>query len=170
MSRHHIAPSPRPFVKNHGFTLLETVIATGILVTALAGLAQLVILATHLTRQANTAGAALIAAQDKLEVLASLRFDYDEAAIAVTSPSLEASPASSLDEDLVPYVDWIDPSGDASANPVDAVFARRWRVTSLNDDVPDAVAVEVCVFRMPAVDVAAAAADACLATVRTRQP
>jgi prepilin-type N-terminal cleavage/methylation domain-containing protein len=40
-----------------GFTLFETLVATGILVTALAGIAQLFILSTHLTRQSNTSGA-----------------------------------------------------------------------------------------------------------------
>jgi type II secretory pathway pseudopilin PulG len=52
-----------------GFTLFETIVATGILVTALAGVAQLFVLGTHLTRQAGASGRALVAAQDKLESL-----------------------------------------------------------------------------------------------------
>ena len=153
-----------------GFTLFETLIATGILVTALAGVAQLFVLSSHLTRQANTAGAALAAAQDKLEALAGLPFDYDAAGAPVTDPAMAVSPPSSLDEDTVPFIDWVNASGEASATADDAVFARRWQVTSIADDVPDSVAVEVCVFRMPADDVTAAGAEACLSTVRTRQP
>lgn len=152
-----------------GFTLFETLIATGILVTVLAGVAQLFILSSHLTQQANIAGAALSAAQEKLEVLGGLSFDYDPTGLPITDPSLEVSPASSLDQDLDPYVDWIDASGEAGNSPDDGVFARRWRVTSIAGDAPEAVTIEVCVFRMPAAS-SARAADACLSTVRTRQP
>lgn len=52
-----------------GFTLFETLVATGLLVTALAGLAQLLVLGTHLTRQAIASGGALVAAQDRIETL-----------------------------------------------------------------------------------------------------
>src|SRR5689334_19652684 len=153
-----------------GFTLFETLIATGILVTALAGVAQLFVLSTHLTRQANTAGAALVAAQEKLEILSGLSFDYDAAGVAITNPSLDVSPPSSLDRDVAPYVDWIDAAGESSATNEHSVFVRRWRVSSISSDAPDAVTVEVCVFRMPAENVDARGADACLSTVRTRQP
>lgn len=151
-----------------GFTLLETLVATGILVTALAGVAQLFILGTHLTRQANASGAALVAAQGKLEVLGGLSFNYAADGSAITDPSLEASPASSLDEDADGFVDWLNTSGEASDSPDEAVFARRWRVSSIGDQ-PDSIAVEVCVFRMPA-NIDARGADACLSTIRTRQP
>jgi type II secretory pathway pseudopilin PulG len=151
-----------------GFTLFETLVATGILVTALAGVAQLFILGTHLTRQANASGAALVAAQDKLEVLGGAAFYYDAEGAAVTVASLDISPASSLDEDTESFVDGLDTSAEASESPDDAVFARRWRVSSIGDE-PDSIAIEVCVFRMPA-NTNARGADACLSTVRTRQP
>jgi type II secretory pathway pseudopilin PulG len=153
-----------------GFTLFETLIATGILITALAGVAQLFILTTHLMRRANTSGAALAAAQDKLETLVGLPFEYDAAGAPVTDPALVTSPPSSLDQDTPPFVDWIDAAGDASAIADGAVFVRRWRVTPIAHEVPDAVAVEVCVLRAPADDVALSGAEACLSTVRTRQP
>ena len=60
-----------------GFTLFETLIATGILVTAFAGVAQLFVLGTQLTRQSVRSGAALVGAQDKLESLRGARFAYD---------------------------------------------------------------------------------------------
>lgn len=153
-----------------GFTLVETLVATGILVTALAGIAQLFILSTHLTRQANTAGAALVAAQDKLETLIAAPFDYDSTGGVVTDAGLELSPPSSLDEDIDPFVDWIDASGAPSDTADDSVFVRRWRVSAMSSGAPDSVGVEVCVFRMPADGVTARAADACLSTIRTRQP
>jgi len=147
-----------------GFTLFETIVATGILVTALAGVAQLFVLGSHLTRQAGASGIALVAAQDKLESLRGQAFTYDPSGIAVTAAALEPSPESSLSEDIDPYVDWLDSNGELTDSADDAVLVRRWRVTSLGLTTPDAIAIEVCVS--PAVG----GADACLSTIRTRQP
>jgi type II secretory pathway pseudopilin PulG len=150
-----------------GFTLLETLVATGILVTALAGVAQLFVLGSHLTRQAGESGLALVAAQDKLESLRGHAFTYDPSGTEVTDAALAPSPASSLAEDLDPYVDWLDADGEVIDSPDEAVLSRRWRITSLGLTTPDAIAIEVCVFPLGA---AARGADACLSTIRTRQP
>jgi type II secretory pathway pseudopilin PulG len=152
-----------------GFTLLETLIATGILVTALAGLAQLFVLSTHLTRNANAAGAALLAAQDKLENLRGLVFSYDHGD-AVTAPAVQPSPPNSLNDDVAPYVDWLDAAGVTQDAAGGATLVRRWRVSRVGVAIPDAITIEVCVFRMPASERGFAGADACLSTVRTRQP
>ena len=148
-----------------GFTLLETLVATGILVTTLAGVAQLFVLGSHLTRQAGASGAALIAAQDRLELLRGQAFTYDSNGLIVTDPALEPSPESSLAEDVNPYVDWLDADGEPTGNADDAVLSRRWRITSLGATTPDAIAIEVCVVRF-----GANGADTCLSTIRTRQP
>ena len=152
-----------------GFTLLETVVATAILLTALAGIAQLFVLGTHLTRQASTSGIAVIAAQDKLEELRGLTFAYDAAGTPVTATELSPSPSSSLDHDLDATVDWIDTAGQALDRADDAALVRRWRISTIGAAPPDAIAIEVCVFKAPA-GADHRAADACLATVRTRQP
>jgi len=152
-----------------GFTLFETLVATSILVTALAGVAQLFLLGTHLTRQAGASGMALVAAQDKLESLRGQAFTYDADGLTVTAPALRPSPLAALGEDIEPYVDWLDVDGTRRESADDAVLIRRWRVSSLGATTPDAIAIEVCVFRMPgAAD--PKSADACLATIRTRQP
>jgi type II secretory pathway pseudopilin PulG len=148
-----------------GFTLFETLVATGILVTTLAGVAQLFVLGTQLTRQAGASGMALIAAQDRLELLRALAFTYDPSGLTVTAAALEPSPSSSLDYDIDPYADWLDADGEVTDNVDDAVISRRWRIASLGPTTPDAIAIEVCVFRT-----GTAGADACLSTIRTRQP
>lgn len=157
------------FSSTRGFTLFETLVATSILVTALAGVAQLFILGTHLARQASASGMALVAAQDKLESLRGQAFTYDVDGVIVTAPALQPSPPDALGEDIERYVDWLDVDGTRRESADDAALVRRWRVSSLGATTPDAIAIEVCVFRMPgAAD--PRAADACLSTIRTRQP
>jgi type II secretory pathway pseudopilin PulG len=152
-----------------GFTLFETLVATSILVTVLAGVAQLFLLGTHLTRQAGASGMALVAAQDKLESLRGQAFTYDADGLTVTAPALQPSPPLTLGEDIEPYVDWLDVDGAPRESADDAVMIRRWRVSPLGATTPDAIAIEVCVFRMPGT-ADPRGADACLSTIRTRQP
>jgi len=155
---------------SRGFTLIETIVATGVLITALAGVAQLFILGAQLTRHANASGQALIAAQDKLESLRALPFGYDADGNDDTDPTLEPSLSSSLSENVPPHVDWIDPSGTRLADPTGAAFIRRWRIDTLDDATPKAITIEVCVFRASAGSADVGAAEACLSTIRTRQP
>ena len=151
-----------------GFTLVETLVATGILITALAGIAQLFVLGAQLTRQAGASAAALRAAEDKLESLRSQALTYDEGGTPVTSVALAPAPANSLSENIAPYFDWVDRDGQEQADAGGAVWLRRWRVTVLDAGQPDAIALEVCVFRNANRD--QRQADACLSTIRTRQP
>lgn len=153
-----------------GFTLIETLIAAGLIVTAVAGLAQLFTLSVRFTRDAGQFGVALVAAQDKLEWLRSLAFGYDAAGVAVTDPVLDASPPGTLDADIDGHVDWLDDLGTARGIADGAAFVRRWRVSAIAADEPEAIAIDVCVFRLPGRNAQPAHADACLATIRVRQP
>lgn len=162
-----------PNSSHDGFTLIETVVATGILVTALAGLAQLLALSVRSTRDAGSQSAALIAAQDKVEALRALAFSYDAAGSPVTAPEFNIRDSGSLDEDTPGAVDDVDANGAIVADEDEgpgAVFTRRWRISPLDAFVPDAIVIEVCVFHAPADGMAPAVAAACLATVRARQP
>lgn len=158
-----------PETSHDGFTLLETLIATGILVTAMAGIIQLVVFSVRSTRDGGLHGAALTAAQDKLEHLRSLPFGYDQGGVPITGQELAPSPSQSLTEDTDGFVDVIDGEGAASS-VVGGVFTRRWRITLIDQLAPEALAIEVCVFRSPADGLTPVSADACLATVRARQP
>ena len=155
---------------SRGFTLIETIVATGVLVTALAGIAQLLILGAQLTRQATTSGQALIAAQDKLESLRGLPFGFDADGNKLTAPALQPSSYSTLSEDTPPYVDWVDSSGAPQPDPGGAAFVRRWRIDTLGEALPDAITIEVCVYRPSSGAADIRAAEACLSTIRTRQP
>ena len=156
-----------------GFTLIETVVATGILVTALAGIAQLLALSVRSTRDAGSQSAALIAAQDKVEALRALAFTYDAAGAPVTAPALAVRNSLSLAAAPAEAVDFVDAHGAIVSDEDEgngAVFTRRWRITSLDAFVPDAIVIEVCVFHSPADGLGPVASEACLATVRARQP
>jgi len=146
-----------------GFTLIETLVAAGILITALAGIGQLLVLSVQWSRQSGNANTALIAAQGKLEELRAAAFGYDPGGAQLADPAVQPSPASTLQADQAPYVDWLDPSGAQVGGPTQAAWVRRWRVTPASSGVVDAIAIEVCVFRMRATE-----AEACLATIRTR--
>ena len=154
---------------HRGFTLVETLIATGVLVTAIAGLAQLFAWSVRFTRDSGQFGAALVTAQDKLESLRSLAFTYDAAGNAIIDPRLHESPATSLGENTDRYHDWIDESGRVVAAAA-ATRVRRWRITDIAADDPAAVAIEVCVFDAPSRDREPIDADACVSTIRVRQP
>jgi type II secretory pathway pseudopilin PulG len=147
-----------------GFSLIETVVALGILITALTGVAQLLVLSAQWSRSAAGANGALLAAQQKLEELRGAEFGYDESGQAIGDPALDVSPETTLDEDLDPYVDWLDAAGDPVDDPDEAVLTRRWRIAALGTGTPDAVVIEVCVLHPPATRI-----EACLSLVRTRQ-
>jgi type II secretory pathway pseudopilin PulG len=153
-----------------GFTLVETLVATGIIVTAIAGLTQLFALGLRFTRESGEFGVALVAAQDKLESLRALRFTYNELGQAVSDPRLFESPSSALRENIAGYFDWLDAAGIAAA-PGAASYLRRWRITAVDTDDPASIAIEVCVFDARLPDATNPLhADACLATARVRQP
>jgi type II secretory pathway pseudopilin PulG len=152
-----------------GFSLLETLIATGLIVTAVAGLAQLFALSVRFTRDAGQFGVALVAAQDKLESLRSLAFSYDEDGEPLTHPALRPSPVGTLAADVGGQVDWLDEGGRVLDAAGGAAFVRRWRVSDITVDAPDAIVIDVCVYRVPGVNAAPEHADACLATIRVRQ-
>lgn len=161
MLHHHTA---------RGFTLVETLVAAGLLITAVAGLAQLFALSVHWTRDAAESGSALIFAQDKLERLRALGFGYGAGGEPLTDAHLNLSPPNTLSENVAGFVDWLDGSGAVLADQAGAEFARRWRVTALELADPAAIAIEVCVFRARVASRPVDAADVCLATARVRQP
>ena len=153
-----------------GFTLVETLIATGLLITAMAGLAQLLALSVRFTRESAQFGVALVGAQDKLESLRALPFGYGADGEPATDPRLTPSPAIALVEDLDGSVDWLDASGGVTAARDVAEYVRRWRVMAIATDDPEAIVIDVCVFNVRSNTHDVNTAEACLATARVRQP
>jgi type II secretory pathway pseudopilin PulG len=155
-----------------GFTLIETVIATGLFVTLVAGLAELFVLTARFTGNSNRRGQAVMAAQAKIEDLRARHFGYDAEGNPITDPVLAPSPPDTLHGDVTGYYEALDsdaeviPAGDAPTG----TFARRWAIAPLDAITPDALVIEVCVFRQPATGVPLTAAEVCVSTIRSRQP
>jgi hypothetical protein len=96
--------------RDAGFTLVEALVGLAFVSVLTAGLANLVVVATGLTRDARDDTSATILAIQKIEQL--------RAAIA-TGMTVEPSPWNVLDEDVSGFSDQI------------ASYVRRWRVGPL---------------------------------------
>ena len=106
----------RPSFKGQeGFTLIEAVVATGILIVGLVAISNLMFVAISSNSIANWQTGSTFLASQKLEELRATRFD---------APTLLDSPADSLDVDAAGYFedDTVDGLG---------VFHTRWRVQTV---------------------------------------
>lgn len=160
-------PTLRP---SSGFTLIESLIAMAILVTAFAGLAQVILHAGKTASDDWRRQVASTAAQSKLEWLRSRRLAFDANGTEVTDEALKDSPAGALERDVDGYHEVLDDTG-APGEPATghaAAFVRRWSVVSSRSAI-STVAIEVCVFLWPARD-GRESAEPCVGTIRARQP
>ena len=139
-----------------GFTLIEVLIATALLVAMAAGVAQLLGLAVAAGRTSRFQTSTAILAAARLEQLRSLHWSYEpgpgstvtprsdrSANASVDPPSdggpgLAPSPPGTLSANVPPYVDYLDLQGrwvgNGSSPPPQAVFIRRWSIAPLPQD------------------------------------
>jgi type II secretory pathway pseudopilin PulG len=162
MSRHRVR-------EDDGFSIVETVIAAGILITMLASLAQLIGWSLHRADDVGARLRALVAAQDKIEQLRAAALTMDLNGTPVTDAALTASPTGSLDRDIGGFADALDASNQVVTGK-GAVVLRRWSVIPLDTGTVTTFAITVCAFRAPAIAVDRRGADACISTARVRQP
>jgi type II secretory pathway pseudopilin PulG len=148
-----------------GFSIVEALIATGMLAGAVLSLAQVFAAATASNAAAARATQASVLAARKLEELRTLSWVFDEAG-AVRSElttdttrtpessaggtGLTPSPASALDEDTAGYVDYIDRFGaklvPGDHPPPGALFTRRWSIRPLPADPGHTLVIQVRVI------------------------
>jgi hypothetical protein len=156
--------------QERGTTLLEAVVAVGLLVSIVAGTASLVLLARRLGAQAETAMAATTIAAARLEALRAVPWEYDLAGGAPEAAALAVAPAEALDRNVPGFWDGLDDAGRLLGVPgsAAAAFVRRWAVWAVPVSRGEVAALHVCVFAWPARE--GAPPLVCLASVRARQP
>jgi Tfp pilus assembly protein PilV len=98
-----------------GTSLVEALVATVVFTVGVTALVPLLFGSSHAVRAARDNGMATWLAWQKLEELRGL-----------AGADLGSSPAASLDEDALGYVDYLDQSGNAA--PAPGVYVRRWTI------------------------------------------
>jgi prepilin-type N-terminal cleavage/methylation domain-containing protein len=119
-----------------GFSLLEVLVAIGLIAGALSALAQLLAISVHANIGAETATTAVILAAQKMEQLRG------EATAVVVGGSLQADTAG--------FVDFLDAGGRPVAGAGDAgvSFVRRWAIEPAPFDAAQSRVLRVRVFRV----------------------
>ena len=137
-------------MRDNGFSLLEAIVASAILIAGILSLAQLVAASSRATAASGVRSLAAVLVVDKMEQLRALRWTVDDAGAPVSDPQLATSPADALERDVPGYVD--APAG----------WTRRWSVQPLPSDPLDTIVLQIRV-------VGTGGAEARMATVRTRR-
>jgi type II secretory pathway pseudopilin PulG len=149
-----------------GFSLVETLVATGLLAGAVACLGQMFAMSMAENTSARTGTFAAVLAEQKMEQLRGLTWGFDIIGLPLTDtssnvalpiqsatggPGLSPSPSNSLRSNVDGYVDYVDQFGriigGGTAVPVQAIYIRRWSVEPLPTNPNNTVILQVLVTR-----------------------
>ncbi len=120
--------------RSHGFSLIETLVATTVLTVGVLGLAQLIVAAATANHAARATTTATILARSKMEELRAAPWD-----------TLANSPPDALRIDTPGFVDYLDAEGSSLAGRAGAAFVRRWSIEPLASDAANGVVLQVLV-------------------------
>lgn len=138
-------------------TLVEVLVAMGLVGVAATGLAELVALSTGVSHEARVATAASMAAEAKLAELRALPWGDATTDLTVDppvagGPGLGPSPVNALAANLPGYSDYVDADGVYAGRgpepPPSAAFVRRWSVVPLSHHPNRAVVLQVVTARV----------------------
>jgi prepilin-type N-terminal cleavage/methylation domain-containing protein len=179
-----------------GFTLVEVVVALGLIVVLATGAAVLVPLTVRAVHAGRDQTIATWLAVQRMEDLRALRWRFDGSAGGApvsdtttdlsttpfnnTGTGLLPSPFASLDVNTPGYVDYLDQHGvwvgTGATPPSAAVYIRRWRIAPVLAGPNSAVLLHVLVTSvrrdvlvLPAAPRLHHLVDAMVVTLRTRQ-
>ena len=149
-----------------GFSLIEVIVASGILATALVALGQLFAIATTSNVSSKSTTFATVLAEQKLEELRALSWGFDTSGLPVTDTTtntasatdettggtgLTPSPDSALQENTDGYVDYIDQFGNklggGTTPPAGTIYTRRWTIEPLPTNPNNTIIIQVLVTR-----------------------
>jgi type II secretory pathway pseudopilin PulG len=149
-----------------GFSIVEVLVATGLLATALVALAQLFAIATTTNANARSSTITMILAEQKIEQLRGLQYTFDRAGLPVQDTETDLAvypPAAAGGKGLSPhtdntlqantdgYVDYLDQYGrtlgGGTVIPGNTAFIRRWSVEPLPTNPNNVIILQVLVTR-----------------------
>ena len=182
---------------SRGFSLVEVVIAMGLLTAVSLGVAQLFALTTRANLIAKGQTSTTAMAEQKLEQLRGLTWGFDlegqglplsdtTTNLTVYPPAhngsgLNPSPGDSLEDNTPGFVDFLDGSGTwvgtGTTPPATAVYIRRWSIQPLPTNPNNTLVIQVLVTPVASESARVESAfsrtrmvgDALLVTVRTRK-
>lgn len=140
-----------------GFSVLEALVAVGLLAVAVVGLAQVFVAATRAVAAASDTTTETILAAQKVQQLVSLAWSFDAGGQRVNDVAsdtavwpeassggagLAASPPGTLDHDTPGYVDHLDQFGRPAPLAL-ASYTRRWSITPASVAPDDTLVVQV---------------------------
>jgi hypothetical protein len=154
------------FSREAGFSLLEVMIASGILATALIALGQLFAVALMANTSSRSTTYASVLAEQKMEELRALTWGFDTSGLPVTDTTtdtasseddaaggtgLTPSPETALQQNTVGYVDHVDMFGSKvgkdATPPESGIYTRRWSIEPLPTNPNNTIVIQVLVTR-----------------------
>jgi prepilin-type N-terminal cleavage/methylation domain-containing protein len=182
---------------SRGFSLIEVLVAMGLLTVVSLGVAQLFALSTRANVIAKGQTSTTAMAEQKLEQLRGLTWGFDltgqglplsdtSTNLTVTPPThngsgLNPSPTDALERNTTGFVDFLDGGGQwvgtGSTPPASAVYIRRWSIQPLPTNPNNTLVIQVLVTPVTSEEARVESAftrtrmagDALLVTVRTRK-
>jgi type II secretory pathway pseudopilin PulG len=161
--QHHSSRRTQAFGEG-GFSLLEVLVATTIVMVGVSGLAQLLAIATRANTTARATTYASILAQQKMEQLRGLVWAFDPAGVpiadattdvsvsperAIGGVGLTPSPSAALSLNTNGYCDFLDGFGNwvggGTSPPGGAVYVRRWSIAPLPENPANTLVLQVLV-------------------------
>jgi type II secretory pathway pseudopilin PulG len=163
----------RRFSSDAGFSLIETIVAVGIMTAGLVALAQLFAVSTLNNRGARNGSMGAFLAQQKMEQLRSLAWGFDTIGLPLSDNTsdtaaapgpypcpqsisgsssgkgLSPSPDNSLGQSMDGFVDYLDangcPLGGGTTVRQGTVYVRRWSVEPLPTNPNNTLILQVLV-------------------------
>lgn len=154
-----------PERSNGGFTLVEVIIAMGILTAVSLSVAQLFATSTRANLAARTRTSTTAMAEQKIEQLRSLTWGFDTQGqglpvsdtttnlsvypLTQNGTGLNPSPSDALEQNTTGFFDFLDGGGNwvgtGAVIPGTAAYVRRWSITPLPTNPNNTLIIQVLV-------------------------
>ena len=160
-----MAPAKSSTSSNAGFTLIEVIIAMGLLTVVSLGIAQLFAASTRANLAARTRTSTTAMAEQRMEQLRALTWGFDLTGqglpISDTTTNLSVypmtqngsglnpSPSDALEQNTTGFFDYLDSAGNwvgtGAVPPGNAMYLRRWSITPLPTNPNNTLVIQVLV-------------------------